>query len=124
MGEADTRWLSEADAFLLGRRTYDIFAAYWPLVTDPQDPVASRLNTFPKYVATKTRWEAGWDGTTLLTADVVKDVQRLKDQPSRELQVHGSGELLQTLMATDLVDEYPVWAAHGMTVVGPPLSLE
>jgi dihydrofolate reductase len=123
MGGAVDRWFSQADAFLLGRRTYEIFAAYWPLVTDPQDPVASRLNGLPKYVATRTLRTAEWEGTTLLAGDVVEEVRRLKDQPGRELQVHGSGDLLQTLMAHDLVDEhrlfvYPVVVGAGRRLYG------
>lgn len=105
-GDAMAGWFAHADAFLLGRRTYDIFAAYWPQVTDPDNPFASRLNGLGKYVASRTRQAVEWSGSTLLVGDVVEAVQRLKETPGGELQVHGSGDLAQTLIAHDLVDEY------------------
>jgi dihydrofolate reductase len=100
MGEV----FKKADAFLLGRRTYEIFAAHWPRITDPKDPVATALNGLPKHVASSSLREVTWDNSDLVR-DAVPMVKSLKDRYKRELQVHGSGKLVRTLLDADVVDE-------------------
>jgi dihydrofolate reductase len=114
---------TRGDAFVLGRRTYQIFASHWPRVTDENDPVASALNRLPKYVASRTLKQADWRGSTVVR-DVVKEVSELKRRYAREVQVHGSGELIQTLLANELVDElnlllFPVALGAGKRLFGP-----
>ncbi|HXY55443.1 MAG TPA: dihydrofolate reductase family protein [Nitrospirota bacterium] len=105
MGRAIIEVFSKADAFLLGRTTYDIFSAYWPRVTDPDDPIATKLNSLPKFVASRTRTAFTWNGSTHIR-DVEEEVIELKKRFSREVQVHGSCGLAQTLIEKDLIDEY------------------
>ena len=107
-GRAMSGWFEQADAFLLGRKTYEIFASYWPQVTAEDDIVATKLNSLPKYVATRTLDAADWANTRLLKGDVATEVAELKTEPGRELQVHGSLDLIQTLVTAELVDEFHV----------------
>jgi dihydrofolate reductase len=96
---------ARAGALLLGRRTYDVFAATWPLA-EADDPIGARMNGLPKYVASRTLETVAWQNSTLLTADVGEAVSRLKQDEGGEIQVHGSGGLVQTLIERDLVDEF------------------
>jgi dihydrofolate reductase len=106
MGDVINDAFANAEAFLLGRRTYEIFAASWPNFPDKDDPVASRLNTLPKYVVSTTLEKADWDPTTIIRGDIPGEVATLKARYAGEIQVHGSAALAQTLHAHGLIDEY------------------
>ena len=101
MGE----WTGRAGAYLLGRKTYEMFAASWPNSSDPAEP----LNVRPKYVASRTLTEVTWNNSTLLKGDVAAAVAKLKAEDGGEIQVHGSGSLVQTLLQHDLVDTIRIW---------------
>lgn len=107
---------------VLGRRTYEIFEAYWPY-QPADDPVAKTLNAAKKYVASRTRTMLHWNNSTLLQDDVVSAIIALKIQPGPDLQIIGSGNLIQTLQASSLIDEYNVWTfpvvlGHGKRLFG------
>ncbi|HEY0604137.1 MAG TPA: dihydrofolate reductase family protein, partial [Herpetosiphonaceae bacterium] len=104
-----TEWTMRAGAFLLGRKTYEIFAGSWPNSTDPTDEVATALNTRPKFIASQTLDHLAWNNSHLLTGNVADAVAQLKAQDGDEIQVHGSGDLLQTLFTHDLVDTLRIW---------------
>jgi dihydrofolate reductase len=107
--EIMTAWTKRAGAFLLGRKTYEIFAGSWPRSTDPADEIATALNTRPKFVASRTLDKLAWNNSHLLRGDVAEEVAKLKAQEGGEIQVHGSGGLLQTLLKHDLVDTLRIW---------------
>jgi len=105
MGESMARGFD----LLLGRRTYEIFAAHWPHVSEAEDPGAAALNKAKKYVASRTLERVDWTNSTLLEGDVATAVAKLKAQDGPEIQVHGSANLIQTLIKHGLIDEYRLW---------------
>lgn len=94
--------------FLLGRRTYEIFASYWPTLEDPNDGVARAFNDLPKYVVSSTLEDATWRRTTIIS-DAATEIPRLKESSGKPLRVIGSSRLVQYLVELDLVDEYQLW---------------
>jgi dihydrofolate reductase len=122
LGEFVSRVFDGADAFLLGRGTYEIFAGHWPRVTDPTDPIASRLNQLPKHIATKTLERLSWNGSSTVR-DVASEVPALVRAYRRELQVHGSPGLIQTLLSLELIDRmhlivFPLTLGTGKRLFG------
>ncbi|MEV0152057.1 MULTISPECIES: dihydrofolate reductase family protein [unclassified Nonomuraea] len=101
-------WFRKADAILLGRSTFQMMRPYWSQVTDPDNIVATALNTWQKYVVSDTLSDAdaAWGKTQVLRGDFVEQVRRLKQQPGGELQVHGSWRLVRALHDAGLVDVY------------------
>ncbi len=118
MGRQMVEWFAGAEDFLLGRGTYEIFAAHWPYVPTQDDPIAKALNTLPKHVVSRTLDHVDWEGAQLVQGDAIEAIRALKDRDGGELQVHGSAALIQTLLQHDLVDElrlmiYPVVLGEG-----------
>jgi dihydrofolate reductase len=111
-----------ADAMLLGRRTYEGFAAAWPGRTD-EVGFADKMNSMPKYVVSTTLDKAEWNNSTVIKGDIAEEVRRLKEQPGGDILVAGSAQLVQTLIEHDLVDEYrlmvfPVVLGSGKRLFG------
>jgi dihydrofolate reductase len=116
-------WFSGVQDFLLGRVTYEIFAAAWPQAPTEDDPIAAALNTRTKHVASRTLGSVDWTGARLVSGDVAEAVRALKAEDGGELQVHGSAGLVQTLLREDLVDELrlvvaPVVLGEGKRLFG------
>ncbi len=107
MGEVMGEAMSGPFDLLLGRRTYDIFSAYWPHATD--NPGAKPLNDATKYVASRSHRELEWGPSVLIEGDVAEGIAALKKEDGPELQVHGSANLLQTLLRHNLVDQFRLW---------------
>ncbi len=107
MGQVMGEYMARPFELLLGRKTYEIFAAYWPKVKD--DPGADKLNSARKYVVSRTLDKVNWNNSTLVTGDVAQAVRNLKGQKGPEIQVHGSGNLIQTLLKHGLIDEFLLW---------------
>jgi dihydrofolate reductase len=116
--------LAAADALLLGRLTYEGFAANWPQLEEQTGEYGARMNGYPKHVASRTLQEPlEWNNSTLIEGDVAEEVSRLKQQDGKDILVFGSGELARTLMEHDLVDEYrlmvfPIVVGKGKRLFG------
>jgi dihydrofolate reductase len=118
LGKVMDEQMSKPFDLLLGRKTYEIFAAHWPYVKTDGDPIAAAINKAKKYVASKSLSKLDWSNSELIKGDVVKEVKKLKEQDGPEIQVHGSGDLIQTLLKHDLVDElrlkiFPITLGRG-----------
>jgi dihydrofolate reductase len=137
-GEAEAfldRVFQRADAFLFGRRTFEVFAGSWGTgawgTNQGHNPISQALNTRPKYVASTTLTDPTWPGTTVLAGELAAAIEGLKATPGGEVQVHGSGALVRWLLANDLVDEitlltYPLVVGQGTRLFpnsGPDLAL-
>ncbi len=107
MGKIMDEAMSKPSDLLLGRKTYEIFAAHWPYVKD--DPVADKLNSAKKYVVSRTLKKVDWNNSVLVTGDIAKEIAKLKKEDGPELQVQGSSNLIQMLLKQNLIDEFRQW---------------
>ena len=107
MGQIMSDSMEKPFELLLGAKTYDIFAKHWP--TSKEEPVASKFNATTKYVVSHHRKELPWQNSKLITGDVVNDLKKLKAADGPDLWVHGSGNLIQTLLSNRLIDQMHVW---------------
>jgi dihydrofolate reductase len=105
MGAAIGEAMSSSDAFLLGRRTYEEWAAYWPAQSPDENPMAALINGMPKYVASRTLDDVTWENATLLGPDLAGEVTALKELPGRDIAVSGSATLVRSLLGEGLLDE-------------------
>ena len=115
--------MQQTDANLFGRKTYEIMAAFWP-TAPADDPFAKHLNSVRKYVASRTLKDPRWENSTVLEGDVPTAVAELKEGPGKNISILGSGELVRSLMADDLIDEYqlivsPIVLGSGKKLFGP-----
>lgn len=120
VGQAMGDIFAKQPELLLGRKTYDIFAAYWPTA---EDPGAGNLNHAKKYVASRTLDKVDWENSSLIKGDVPKEIGKLKEMDGPEIQVHGSCDLIQTLLKHNLIDEmhmliFPVAVGKGKRFFG------
>jgi dihydrofolate reductase len=123
LGTVMDQQMSKPFDLLLGRRTYEIFAAYWPYVKTEGDLIAAGLNRARKYVASKTLHQLAWRHSELIKGDAATAIAKLKEQDGPEIQVHGSSGLIQTLLKHDLVDElwlkiFPITLGKGKRLFG------
>jgi dihydrofolate reductase len=124
--------LRKAGALLLGRKTYDIFASYWPTIGKDEEVFGPLINNLTKYVASKTIHKTEWQNSILLEGDVADAIVRLKGEAGKDILVIGSGNLSQTLMRRNLIDEYilmihPIMLGKGKRLFqedGPKQDLE
>jgi len=105
MGEAVSEQMAAADAMLLGRVTYEEFASYWPQQSNDDVPIADHMNNTPKYVVSETLGSPTWQNTTLINGQVVQELNRLKQEPGKNISITGSGTLVRNLLREGLLDE-------------------
>jgi dihydrofolate reductase len=115
--------LAASDALLLGRATYEGFAAAWPQMEEQTGEYGAWMNGYPKYVVSTTLEEAGWNNSTIIKENVAEEVSRLKEQPGKDILIFGSGNLVNALMQHDLIDEYrlmvfPIVVGSGKRLFG------
>ncbi|MCE0723594.1 MULTISPECIES: dihydrofolate reductase family protein [Legionella] len=116
LGKVMDKQMGHPFDLLLGRKTYEIFAAYWPYIKD--DPIADKFNSVKKYVVSTALENLSWSNSVLLSDNITQEIRKLKEQDGPELQVYGSGNLIQTLLKHDLVNElwlkiFPITLGNG-----------